>query len=153
MVCPVIHTRFLFSLSTWRSDFTGRYSLRAVEKIFKYLQRCYHDGSDLEAREGMLMASFEAGVAFTRANVGYVHAIAHTLGGLYHTPHGIGNAIVLPHVLKFYRWAYNYLVISQCPYKLVVQYNLLSARFYTCSDDEHCLHCFAQLAVAVSLLS
>ena len=54
----------------------------------------------MEAREGMLIASFEAGVAFTRANVGYVHAIAHTLGGLFHTPHGVGNSMVLPHVLK-----------------------------------------------------
>jgi len=51
----------------------------------------------------MALASTYAGFAFTRANVGYVHAIAHQLGGKYHTPHGLANAIVLPHVLKFLR--------------------------------------------------
>ena len=49
----------------------------------------------------MALASTWAGMAFTRANVGYVHAIAHQFGGLYHTPHGLANAIMLPHVLRF----------------------------------------------------
>src|SRR5664279_2168383 len=49
----------------------------------------------------MSLAATYAGLAFTRANVGYVHAIAHQLGGKYHTPHGLANAIMLPHVLKF----------------------------------------------------
>jgi len=89
-------------LGSWGSDFTEQNSLMAVEKIFKYLKRCYHNGDDLEAREGMLLASFEAGLAFTRANVGYVHAIAHQLGGLFHTPHGVANAMLLPKVLDFY---------------------------------------------------
>lgn len=62
----------------------------------------YKDGSDLAARESMLDASFKAGVAFTRANIGYVHAIAHQLGGMFHTPHGDANAMLLPHVLAFY---------------------------------------------------
>ena len=56
---------------------------------------------DLAAREQMALAATYAGLAFTRANVGYVHAIAHQLGGKYHTPHGLANAIVLPHVLRF----------------------------------------------------
>jgi len=55
------------------------------------------------AREQMALAATYAGIAFTRANVGYVHAIAHQLGGKYHTPHGLANAIVLPHVLRFSR--------------------------------------------------
>jgi alcohol dehydrogenase class IV len=88
--------------SEWQSDFTAKYSLSAVTKIFKYLRQAFHEGTDLDARKGMLEASFEAGVAFTRANVGYVHAIAHTFGGMFHTPHGEANAMVLPHVLEFY---------------------------------------------------
>ena len=50
----------------------------------------------------MLVASFYAGMAFTRAYVGYVHAIAHNLGGIYGTPHGLANAVILPHVLEYY---------------------------------------------------
>merc|ERR1712050_633558 len=52
--------------------------------------------------EQMLTAAFDAGLAFTRANLGYVHAIAHQLGGIFHTPHGDANAMLLPHVLDFY---------------------------------------------------
>lgn len=74
----------------------------AVALIFKYLERAYRDGSDMEAREAMLKASFFAGFAFTRAYVGYAHAIAHNLGGLYGTPHGLANAVILPYVLDFF---------------------------------------------------
>ena len=56
----------------------------------------------MEARQEMLIASFKAGFAFTRAGVGNVHAIAHTLGGLYNTPHGLANAVILPYVLDYY---------------------------------------------------
>ena len=56
----------------------------------------------MEARDNMLKASFYAGSAFTRAFVGYVHAIAHNLGGLYNTPHGLANAVILPYVLDWY---------------------------------------------------
>ena len=69
--------------------------------IFRVLPRAYADGQDLGARERMALASTYAGLAFTRANVGNVHAIAHQLGGLYHTPHGLANAILLPVVLRF----------------------------------------------------
>jgi len=61
----------------------------------------YSDGKNLAAREKMALAATYAGLAFTRANVGYVHAIAHQFGGRYHTPHGLANAIMLPPVLKF----------------------------------------------------
>jgi alcohol dehydrogenase class IV len=60
------------------------------------------NGKDLKARENMLKASFYAGIAFTRAYVGYVHAVAHTLGGFYRTPHGLANAVILPYVLEYY---------------------------------------------------
>jgi alcohol dehydrogenase class IV len=86
----------------WSTAYTRNMSLSATEKIFKQLPRSYRDGGDLAAREAMLVASFEAGLAFTRANVGYVHAIAHQLGGMFHTPHGDANAMLLPHVLDFF---------------------------------------------------
>ena len=76
-------------------------ALSAVGLIFENLRTAYTDGKNLEAREKMSLASTYAGFAFTRANVGYVHAIAHQFGGLYHTPHGLANAIMLPFVLKY----------------------------------------------------
>jgi alcohol dehydrogenase class IV len=76
-------------------------ALSAVGMIFDNLPKAYRDGKDLVAREKMALASTYAGLAFTRANVGYVHAIAHQFGGKYHTPHGLANAIMLPHVLEF----------------------------------------------------
>jgi alcohol dehydrogenase class IV len=73
----------------------------AVALIWRWLQPAWARGDDLEAREQMALASTLAGLAFTRANVGNVHAIAHQLGGRYHTPHGLANAILLPSVLRF----------------------------------------------------
>ena len=74
----------------------------AVSAIIEYLPKAYQNGENLEAREEMLIASFKAGEAFTIACVGNVHAIAHTIGGLYHLPHGKANTIVLPYVLEEY---------------------------------------------------
>ncbi len=88
-------------LGHWSTDGTDRLALAAVGMIFENLPRAYAEGKDLVARENMALASTLAGLAFTRANVGNVHAIAHQLGGLYHTPHGLANAIMLPHVLRF----------------------------------------------------
>jgi alcohol dehydrogenase class IV len=73
----------------------------AVRLVFAFLPRAYREGSDREAREAMLQASFLAGRAFTRGFVGYVHAIAHRFGERYHVPHGLANAIALPPVLDF----------------------------------------------------
>ena len=81
-------------------------SIRLAEEaaigIFRFLERAYRDGEDMEARTEMLLAAYKAGFAFTRAGVGNVHAIAHTLGGLYNTPHGLANAVILPIVLEDY---------------------------------------------------
>ena len=74
----------------------------AVMSIFTHLERAYRDGASLDDRAAMLQASFDAGAAFTRASVGNVHAIAHTLGGLYGVPHGLANAVLLPLVLEDY---------------------------------------------------
>jgi len=85
----------------WTTAYSDGMALSAVGLIFDNLRTAYRDGQNLEAREKMSLASTYAGFAFTRANVGYVHAIAHQFGGRYHTPHGLANAILLPHVLKF----------------------------------------------------
>jgi len=85
----------------WATPYTDGLALSAVGLIFENLRTACRDGKNLEAREKMLLASTYAGMAFTRANVGYVHAIAHQFGGRYHTAHGLANAIMLPHVLKF----------------------------------------------------
>ena len=74
----------------------------AVVAIFTHLERAYRDGASLPDRAAMLQASFDAGAAFTRASVGNVHAIAHTLGRLYGVPHGLANAVLLPLVLEDY---------------------------------------------------
>ena len=81
---------------------TIKYSEDAVKLIHANLEIAYNDGKNLEARSNMLKASFYAGQAFTRAFVGYVHAIAHNLGGMYNTPHGLANAVILPYVLEWY---------------------------------------------------
>lgn len=77
-------------------------SRKAVKLIFDNILKAYKNGSNLEARNSMLIASHSAGIAFTRAYVGYVHAIAHTLGGFYGIPHGLANAVILPHVLEYF---------------------------------------------------
>lgn len=81
---------------------TKKQAVEAVELIYKYLKKAYDDGSDIEAREKMQKASFLAGMAFTRAYVGYVHAVAHSLGGYYGVPHGLANAVILPYVLEMF---------------------------------------------------
>lgn len=88
-------------IGTYHTTLTDNYAKKAIEKIFTYLPKAYENGQDIEAREKMAIASYEAGCAFTRAFVGYVHAIAHQLGGMYHIPHGRANAVLLPEVLRF----------------------------------------------------
>ncbi len=87
---------------TYNTEESIRLAEEAVCEIFTYLERAYRDGNDMEARTQMLIAAYKAGFAFTRAGVGNVHAIAHTLGGLYNTPHGLANAVILPIVLEDY---------------------------------------------------
>ena len=75
---------------------------KSVKLIFENLERAYENGADIEARKNMLHASYLAGTAFTKSYVGYVHAVAHTLGGKYGLPHGLANAVLLPKVLRAY---------------------------------------------------
>jgi alcohol dehydrogenase class IV len=80
---------------------TDRYALAATRLIMQNLPVVMKDGENLEARQRMSMASYYAALAFTRAGVGYVHAISHNFGACYHTPHGLANAIVMPYVLDY----------------------------------------------------
>lgn len=81
---------------------TKFYARSCIKRCFESLEVCYNNGQDLKARENMLKASFEGGLAFTRAYVGTVHALAHSLGGYYGIPHGLANAVLLPVVLRAY---------------------------------------------------
>ena len=81
---------------------TDRLAEEAVVTIFRTLEHACAHGDDVDARQALLTASYQAGAAFTRASVGNVHAIAHTLGGLYSVGHGLANAVLLPVVLRDY---------------------------------------------------
>ena len=81
---------------------TRKDALLAVKLIFENIDIVYNDGKNVDARRNMLHASFYAGCAFTKSYVGYVHAVAHSLGGEYNIPHGLANAILLPFVLEAY---------------------------------------------------
>lgn len=79
---------------------TRNCALFAVKTIFENLLECYNNPTNIDAREKMLLASYNAGVAFTKSYVGYVHAVAHSLGGKYNVAHGLANAVILPYVLR-----------------------------------------------------
>lgn len=80
---------------------TKAYSVAAIKLIFQYLPRAVEEGSDIQARQKMAMASYYAGLAFTKASLGYVHAFAHSLGAKYGLPHGMANGLALLPVLRF----------------------------------------------------
>lgn len=90
-------------LSTMSYAQTDAWALAATTLITRALPRAYADGSDLRWREDMLLGSTLAGMAFTRAGVGYVHALSHQIGAIYHLPHGVVNAVVMPQVLTYYK--------------------------------------------------
>lgn len=81
--------------------FTDGIALEAVTLIAKSLEKAYEDGRNIEARTDMCWAEYMAGLAFSNAGLGMVHAMAHQLGGFYNTPHGVANAILLTHVMRY----------------------------------------------------
>lgn len=85
-----------------RTKETKKMALEATKLIIENIKICYDDPTNAKARENMLIASHYAGIAFTKSYVGYVHAIAHSLGGKYGVPHGLANAIILPKMLEVY---------------------------------------------------
>ena len=84
------------------TSYTKRKAVQAVQLIFDNLAECVRNGHNLDARAAMQRAAYLAGLAFTRAYVGYVHALAHALGGKYGIAHGLANAVLLPKVLRRY---------------------------------------------------
>lgn len=88
-------------VSTISTPVTDSAALKAIELIGVWLRPAVANGNDLDARDQMAYAEFLAGMAFNNASLGYVHAMAHQLGGMYDLPHGVCNAILLPHVSKF----------------------------------------------------
>ena len=80
---------------------TDGISLSAVKRIFKYLVRAYNDGNDLKARTEMSIAALEAGIAINNASVTLVHGMSRPIGALFHIPHGLSNAMLLPECIKF----------------------------------------------------
>lgn len=88
-------------VSTAATPITDACALKAVELIAANLRNAVANGGDMTARENMAYAQFLAGMAFNNASLGYVHAMAHQLGGFYDLPHGVCNAVLLPHVESF----------------------------------------------------
>jgi alcohol dehydrogenase len=88
-------------VSTIATPVTDACALKAIDLISRYLRSAVANGGDMEARDKMCYAQYLAGMAFNNASLGHVHAMAHQLGGFYDLPHGICNAILLPHVERF----------------------------------------------------
>lgn len=90
-------------LSMWRNDFSDAFSIKAIEFIFKYLPRAFQDGNDKEAREKMHNAASMAGLAFGNSQATFAHSIGHSIGALFHKPHGACVGMALPYVMEFSR--------------------------------------------------
>ncbi|MBR4020238.1 MAG: iron-containing alcohol dehydrogenase [Firmicutes bacterium] len=96
------HAVEAYTNQTYNTKLENRLAREAVKLIHDNILIAYEDGSNLEARQNMQRGAFYAGRAFTRGCVGYVHAIGHTLGGLYGVAHGLAMAVLLPHVMEAY---------------------------------------------------
>ncbi len=90
-------------LSMWRNDFSDAFSIKAIEFVFKYLPRAYRNGEDKEAREKMHNAASMAGLAFGNSQATCAHSIGHSIGALFHKPHGNCVGMALPYVMEFVR--------------------------------------------------
>ena len=88
-------------VSTAANPLTDAAAIKAIDKIVHYLPQAVANGDYMKARSEMAYAQYLAGVAFNNASLGYVHAMAHQLGGYYNLPHGVCNAILLPYVQEF----------------------------------------------------
>ena len=89
-------------VSTYATPETDRYAEMAAKMIYEALPVVREEPKNVEMREQLLVASFLAGMAFTRTYVGYVHAFAHSIGGRYGVAHGLANAVLLPHIMEYY---------------------------------------------------
>ena len=96
------HAVEAYTNKTYNTKLENKLAKQAVKLIHDNILKAYEDGSDLEARQNMQRGAFYAGRAFTRGCVGYVHAVGHTLGGLYGVAHGLAMSVLLPHVMRQY---------------------------------------------------
>ncbi|MBQ8689364.1 MAG: iron-containing alcohol dehydrogenase [Clostridia bacterium] len=103
---------------------TRRLALEATKLVFENVEKAYTDGNNHNARENMLHAAYKAGISFSKSYVGYIHAIAHSLGGRYGTPHGLANAVIMPYVLQSY---------GKCVYKKLHRLGVAAG---VCSDSD-----------------
>ena len=103
---------------------TRRLALEATKLVFENIETAYQEGKNHEAKENMLYAAYKAGCAFSKSYVGYIHAVAHSLGGKYGTPHGLANAVIMPYVLETY---------GECVYKKLHQLGIAAG---VCSESD-----------------
>lgn len=121
-------------ISIMASPLTEYSSLEALKIFYKYLPKVVTDGQNLEAREQMMIGCIIVGYAFSNANLGLVHAIAHTLSAHFHLPHGMANAAVLPYVME-----YN---TKSCPDKMIAMGEAIGLEMTGNQDED--AYCFAQ---------
>ncbi|MEJ8554222.1 iron-containing alcohol dehydrogenase [Tepidibacter sp. Z1-5] len=88
-------------ISEYATEETMQYSRVSIKMIYSNLVHSYNNPTDLDARSALLEASYYAGLAFSKAFIGYVHAFSHNIGGAFGIPHGLANAVILPHVIEF----------------------------------------------------
>ncbi|RHR28627.1 iron-containing alcohol dehydrogenase [Clostridium sp. AF19-22AC] len=95
-------THALEALASTRANYLGNIlATQAALDIMENLPKAFKDGNDMVAREIMLNASMTAGIAFTNVSLGIVHSMAHTLGSYFHTAHGLGDAMLLPYIIRY----------------------------------------------------
>ena len=95
-------THALEALASTRANYIGDVlATQAALDIMENLPKAYQDGNDMQVRETMLNASMAAGLAFTNVSLGIVHSMAHTLGSYFHVAHGLGDAMLLPYIIRF----------------------------------------------------
>ena len=100
-VDAMVHAIEAYTTKHKKNPISDALAIRALTLLFDAVPRAYRDGSDLEARENALLGAMLAGQSFANAPVAAVHALAYPLGGIFHLPHGLSNALVLPYVLRF----------------------------------------------------
>jgi len=133
-------------VSTAANPITDTCALKAVSMIFGNLPRAVSNGKDLAAREAMAYAQFLAGMAFNNASLGYVHAMAHQLGGFYDLPHGVCNAVLLPHVETF-----NATVATQRLAELAVVMGASKSGASTAENAQNCIAAIRRLSAEVGI--
>lgn len=137
------------------TGYTRRMAVEAVRIIRKHLLPVYEDGQNAHSRQRMLQAAFCAGNAFSISYVGYVHALAHALGGRYGTPHGLANAVLLPYVLRAYGKTAHYRIAQLAREAGVVGprsvSNSIPTHVYNMKSDSECAESFIEWVESMNL--